>query len=104
MASNFDKRIDRLANEELDRTLRTLGRTREDYVPTQLKQLLGVKRHHLASNHSKVLEQMFLAQIFDNDETEFRIHVDASSGVSKLPCRGMKKSKDILDEEHASVR
>ena len=97
MASNFDKRIDRLANEELDRTLRTLGRTREDYVPTQLKQLLDVKRHHLASNHSKVLEQMFLAQIFDNDETEFRIHVDASSGIRKLSSMG--GGKGLLGED-----
>lgn len=99
MTRNFDKRIDRLANEELDRTLRTLGRTREEYVPTQLKQLLDVKRQHLASNHSKVLEQIFLAQIFDNDETEFRTNVDASSGVRKLSYMEMKKRNGILDED-----
>lgn len=99
LTRNFDKRIERLANEELDKTLKAIGRKREDYVPTQLKQLLDVKAKHIAANHVKVLEQIFAAQVFDTDETEFRTRVDTSSGVRKISIMEMKKRNGILDED-----
>lgn len=71
LTRNFEERITKIAEGEIEKTLQFNGRKRTDYTPSQLKSMLDVKRKYLADNHTKVLNQIFSAQIFDDSESTF---------------------------------
>ena len=71
LTRNFEERITEIAEGEIEKTLQFNGRKRTDYTPSQLKSILDVKRKYLSDNHTKVLEQIFSAQIFDDSENAF---------------------------------
>ncbi|MEG1728142.1 MAG: hypothetical protein RR280_01180 [Bacteroidaceae bacterium] len=88
LTRNFESRITKIAEGEIEKTLQFNGRKHSDYTPNQLKSMLDVKRKYLADNHTKVLKQLFDSQIFDDCETTF---IASTSLMPMLP-RGNGKA------------